>query len=164
MKTTGLRVCVVAVAIGLAGVGAAQGIEAWRGGTFRQVADLKVSANAHVIASYHATIDKVTERFLGKNQIGTTGRGIGPAYGDKVGRTGIRAQDLLDTGILRKKLELVLREKNQILVKVYNRKAIDVDAVIEEYLEYAERLTPYIAETRVMLWDALDRGEDPTAG
>src|SRR6185312_9925066 len=92
-------------------------------------------------------------------RIGTTGRGIGPAYGDKVGRVGIRVQDLLDPGILRQKLELVLREKNQILVKVYNRKALDVDAVTEEYLAYAERLRPYIAETRAMLWGALERGE-----
>ena len=72
---------------------------------------------------------------------------------------GIRVQDLLDPGILRKKLDLVLREKNQILFKVYNRKALDVDAVVEEYLAYAERLRPYIAETRSMLWQALERGE-----
>src|SRR3569833_2049057 len=72
---------------------------------------------------------------------------------------GIRVQDLLDPGILRKKLELVLRERNQVLFKLYNRKAIDAEAVIEEYLTYAERLKPYIAETRAVLWDALDRGE-----
>ena len=83
---------------------------------------------------HHRALDRVVERYLGSARIGTTGRGIGPAYGDKVARMGIRVQDLLDPGILRKKLELVLREKNQILFKVYNRKAIDVDAVVEEYL------------------------------
>ena len=101
---------------------------------------------------HHRALDRVVERYLGSARIGTTGRGIGPAYGDKVARMGIRVQDLLDPGILRKKLDLVLREKNQILFKVYNRKAIDVDAVVEEYLAYAERLRPYIADTRSMLW------------
>src|ERR671921_2691515 len=120
---------------------------------------LVISADAHLIMPYHRALDKVTERYLGSSRIGTTGRGIGPAYGDKVARMGIRVQDLLDPGILRKKLELALREKNQTLFKVYNRKAIDVDGVVEEYLAYAERLRPYIAETRAILWDALDRGE-----
>jgi adenylosuccinate synthase len=99
------------------------------------------------------------ERFLGKAKIGTTGRGIGPAYGDKVARVGIRAQDLLDLGILRDKLEAVLREKNQILVKVYNRKAIDVDEVVEEYAGYAEVLKHRITDTRLLLGNALDRDE-----
>jgi adenylosuccinate synthase len=120
---------------------------------------LRISGDAHLIMPHHRALDRVIERYLGSARIGTTGRGIGPAYGDKVARTGIRVQDLLDPGILRKKLELVLREKNQILFKVYNRKAIDTDAVVEEYLAYAERLTPYIAETRAMLWDALDAGK-----
>jgi adenylosuccinate synthase len=101
----------------------------------------------------------VVERYLGSARIGTTGRGIGPAYGDKVARMGIRVQDLLDPGILRKKLELVLREKNQMMFKVYNRKALDPGAVVEEYLAYAERLRPYIAETRTILWEALERGD-----
>ncbi len=94
---------------------------------------LVISSDAHLIMPHHRALDRVTERFLGKSKIGTTGRGIGPCYGDKVARVGIRAQDLLDLGILRDKLEAVLREKNQILVKVYNRKAIDVDEVVEEY-------------------------------
>src|SRR5215211_5715696 len=123
------------------------------------VSNLLLSADAHLIMPHHRALDKVTERYLGPARIGTTGRGIGPAYGDKVARMGIRAQDLLDPGILRQKLELVLREKNQILFKVYNRKAIDVDSVVEEYLTYAERLRPYITDTRALLWDALDRGE-----
>src|SRR5215831_14203347 len=120
---------------------------------------LLISADAHLIMPHHRALDRVVERYLGSSRIGTTGRGIGPAYGDKVARTGIRVQDLLDPGILTKKLEMVLREKNQVLVKVYNRKAIDVDGVVEEYLAYAERLTPYIVETRALIWDALDRGD-----
>ncbi|PZM90283.1 MAG: adenylosuccinate synthase, partial [Actinobacteria bacterium] len=123
------------------------------------VSRLRISSDAHLIMPHHRALDRVVERYLGSSRIGTTGRGIGPTYGDKVARMGIRVQDLLDPGILRKKLALALREKNQVLVKVYNRKAIDVDAVVEEYLGYAERLRPYIAETRTILWDALDRGE-----
>jgi adenylosuccinate synthase len=121
-------------------------------------ADLLVSGDAHLIMPHHRALDRVVERYLGSARIGTTGRGIGPAYGDKVGRVGIRVQDLLDPGILRQKLELVLREKNQILVKVYNRKAIDTNAVADEYLEYAERLKPYIADTRLELAKALEAG------
>ena len=120
---------------------------------------LLISGDAHLIMPHHRALDRVVERYLGSARIGTTGRGIGPAYGDKVGRVGIRVQDLLDPGILRQKLELVLREKNQILVKVYNRKAIDIDAVHEEYLAYAERLKPYIADTRLELAKALEAGE-----
>jgi adenylosuccinate synthase len=122
------------------------------------VANLLISGDAHLIMPHHRALDRVVERYLGSARIGTTGRGIGPTYGDKVGRVGIRMQDLLDPGIFRKKLELVLREKNQILVKVYNRKAIDVDAVVEEYLAYAERLRPYIVDTRLELAKALERG------
>jgi len=120
---------------------------------------LLLSADAHLIMPHHRALDKVTERFLGKAQIGTTGRGIGPAYGDKVARVGIRTQDLLDPGILRAKLEAVLKEKNQVLVKVYNRKAIEVEAVLEEYLGYADQLRGHIADTRLELGRALDRGE-----
>ena len=121
---------------------------------------LVVSANAHVIASYHSTIDKVTERFLGKNRIGTTGRGIGPAYADKVNRLGIRVADLFDVGILQQKVEASLDLKNQLLAKVYNRRAIDVDSVVEELLSYAERLRPMVADTSLLLNTALD--EDKT--
>ncbi|HEV7965486.1 MAG TPA: adenylosuccinate synthase, partial [Actinoplanes sp.] len=119
---------------------------------------LLISTDAHLIMPHHRALDRVVERYLGSSRIGTTGRGIGPAYGDKVGRMGIRVQDLLDPGIFRKKLELVLREKNQILFKVYNRKAIDVDAVVDEYLGYAERLRPFIADTRLVLGKALEAG------
>src|ERR1700745_3331194 len=99
---------------------------------------LLISAGAHLIMPHHRALDRVTERYLGSARIGTTGRGIGPAYADKVARTGIRVQDLFDPGILRQKLDLVLREKNQVLVKVYNRKAIEVSAVVDEYLAYAD--------------------------
>jgi adenylosuccinate synthase len=119
---------------------------------------LVISADAHLIMPHHRALDVVSERYLGKAKIGTTGRGIGPAYGDKVARIGIRVQDLLDPGIFRAKLELALREKNQLLVKVYNRRAIEVDAVVAEYLGYAERLAPLIADTRLVLDRALAEG------
>src|SRR5258708_29589666 len=98
------------------------------------VSKLVVSANAHVITQYHRTIDKVTERFLGKRQIGTTGRGIGPTYADKINRVGIRMQDLFDENILRQKVEGALDQKNHLLVKVYNRRAIAVDEVVNDLL------------------------------
>jgi adenylosuccinate synthase len=120
---------------------------------------LIISADAHLIMPHHRALDRVTERFLGSRRIGTTGRGIGPAYGDKVARNGIRVADLLDLSILRKKLEGTLQEKNQLLVKVYNRKAIDVDEVVEEYAGYAEQLKDRIADTRLLLGNALDAGE-----
>jgi adenylosuccinate synthase len=120
---------------------------------------LLISADAHLIMPHHRALDRVTERFLGRNRIGTTGRGIGPAYGDKVARLGIRVQDLFDPGILRAKLDVVLKEKNQVLVKLYNRKAIDADAVAEEYLGYAERLRPHVADTRLLLNKALEDGK-----
>ena len=124
-----------------------------------EVADLLVSANAHVIASYHSTIDKVAERFLGKNKLGTTGRGIGPAYADKINRIGIRVADLFDEGILRQKVEASLDLKNHLLAKVYNRRALDTDAVVEELLSYVERLRPMVADTSLLLNNALDQGK-----
>lgn len=117
---------------------------------------LLISANAHLITSYHVTLDKVTERFLGKAKIGTTGRGIGPAYGDKVGRLGIRVQDLFDPSILRQKVEGALEGKNQILVKVFNRRAIEVDAITDELLGFADVLRPYVVDTALVLNKALD--------
>ncbi|PVG84402.1 adenylosuccinate synthase [Nocardioides gansuensis] len=124
-----------------------------------ELGGLVVSANAHVIASYHATIDKVTERFLGKNQIGTTGRGIGPAYGDKVNRVGVRIADLFDEKILHAKVESALDVRNHLLTKVYNRRAVQVDAVVEELLSYVERLRPMVADTSLLLNRALDEGK-----
>ena len=123
------------------------------------VADLVVSANAHVIASYHSTIDKVAERFLGASKLGTTGRGIGPAYADKINRVGIRIADLFDEGILRQKVEASLDLKNHLLAKVYNRRAIEVDAVVEELLSYVDRLRPMVRDTSLLLNTALDEGK-----
>jgi adenylosuccinate synthase len=123
------------------------------------VSKLLVSANAHVITQYHRTMDKVTERFLGKRQIGTTGRGIGPAYADKINRVGIRIQDLFDENILRQKVAGALELKNQLLVKVYNRKAVTVDSVVEELLSYVDRLRPMVADTSLLLNQALDNGQ-----
>jgi adenylosuccinate synthase len=120
---------------------------------------LVVSANAHVITPYHVLMDKVGERFLGKSKIGTTGRGIGPAYADKMSRLGVRVQDLFDEKILRQKVEGALESKNQILVKVYNRKAIDIDEVVEELLTHTERLRPMVADTSLLLERALDAGK-----
>ena len=120
---------------------------------------LTISLNAHLITPYHRTIDKVTERFLGKAKIGTTGRGIGPAYADKINRIGIRVQDLFDPSILRQKLEAALRDKNQVLVKVFNRNNINVDDVLAEYLNYAEILRPYVADTALLLNKALEAGK-----
>jgi adenylosuccinate synthase len=119
---------------------------------------LLISADAHLIMPHHVALDKVTERYLGNARIGTTGRGIGPAYADKASRVGIRMQDLFDPSILRQKLELVLREKNQVLAKVYNRRGIDAGSVTEQYLGYAERLGRYVADTGLVLNNALDEG------
>ena len=118
-----------------------------------------ISSNAHLITQYHRTIDKVSERFLGKAKIGTTGRGIGPAYADKISRIGIRVQDLFDESILEKKIESALRDKNQVLTKVFNRKEMQTQEVLEEYRSYAEILRPYIADTALLLNKALDAGK-----
>ncbi|MFB9376891.1 adenylosuccinate synthase [Kineococcus gynurae] len=120
---------------------------------------LLVSASAHVIAPYHQVLDKVTERFLGKRKIGTTGRGIGPAYADKINRVGVRIQDLFDESILRQKVEGALDQKNHLLVKVYNRRAVAVEEVVETLLGYAERLRPMVADVSLELSRALDRDE-----
>jgi adenylosuccinate synthase len=120
------------------------------------VSRLMVSSNAHVITQYHRTLDKVTERFLGKRQIGTTGRGIGPAYADKINRVGIRIQDIFDENILRQKVEGALHQKNHLLVKIYNRRAIEVDEIVNNLLSYADRLRPMVADTALVLNQALD--------
>ncbi|OUE29244.1 Adenylosuccinate synthetase [Clavibacter michiganensis] len=123
------------------------------------VSRLRVSANAHVITHYHRTIDKVTERFLGKRQIGTTGRGIGPTYADKINRVGIRIQDLFDENILRQKVEAALDAKNHMLVKIYNRRAISADEIVESLLSYVERLRPMVGDASLELNAALDEGK-----
>jgi adenylosuccinate synthase len=118
-----------------------------------------ISANAHIIASYHQVIDKVTERFLGKAKIGTTGRGVGPAYSDKVNRIGLRIQDLFDESILRLKVEASLEQKNHVLVKVYNRRALDPVQITEHLLSYADQIRPHVADVSRVLNEALDAGK-----
>ena len=120
---------------------------------------LVISADAHVIPSYNRVLDKVTERFLGSRKIGTTGRGIGPTYADKMNRVGIRVQDLFDEKILRAKVEGALDLKNHMLVKVYNRKAITVDSVVEDLLSYVDRLRPMVSDTGLLLNQGLDAGK-----
>jgi adenylosuccinate synthase len=123
------------------------------------VSKLKISANAHIITPYHVTIDKVSERFLGKRAIGTTGRGIGPTYGDKVGRLGIRVQDLFDESILRQKVEAALSQKNQLLSKVYNRAGIKAEEVVRELLSFTDRIRPMVSDTALELHKALEEGK-----
>lgn len=119
---------------------------------------VRLSANAHLIMPYHREIDVLQERFLGKGQIGTTKRGIGPAYTDKFARHGIRVQDLFDPKIFRDKLAVVLQEKNKLLTKIYNQLAMDATAIADEYLGYAEQLAPHVADTSLLIAEAL--GQD----
>ena len=122
---------------------------------------LRVSGNAHLIMPYHQEMDRVTERYLGKNKLGTTKRGIGPAYADKAARVGLRVQDLLDAKIFRQKLDVVLKEKNSILAKVYNRLKISADEIARDYLdEYAPRIEPMITDCVSFVHEALERGEN----
>ena len=120
---------------------------------------LLLSGNAHLITPYHTEIDKVTERFLGKRKIGTTGRGIGPTYADKINRVGIRVQDLFDESILTQKVEAALDFKNQVLAKLYNRRAVRTEQVVEELLGYADALRGYVADTTLILNNAVDEGK-----
>ena len=120
---------------------------------------LLVSEAAHIITPYHRVIDKVTERFLGKHKIGTTGRGIGPTYADKINRVGIRVHDLFNAEHLRDKVEASLHQKNQMLVKLYNQHPIDIDAVTAQLVELGKRLKPYVADTSLVLNKAMDEGK-----
>ncbi|HEX4083172.1 MAG TPA: adenylosuccinate synthase, partial [Acidimicrobiales bacterium] len=122
---------------------------------------LVVSGNAHLIMPYHQELDRVTERYLGKNSLGTTRRGIGPAYADKAARVGLRVQDLLDPKIFRQKLDVVLKEKNAVLAKVYNRLPLDAEEIAGRYLdEYAPRIAPMVGDTVGLIHDALDAGRN----
>jgi adenylosuccinate synthase len=121
---------------------------------------LVVSGNCHMIMPYHLELERVTERFLGKNALGTTKRGIGPAYADKAARIGLRIQDLFDEKIFREKLEIVLKEKNQVLTRVYGRLPLVADRIVEDYLRYAERLRPIVVETSKLIHDALREGKE----
>ena len=120
---------------------------------------LVISANTHLITPYNRVLDKVTERFLGSRRLGTTGRGIGPTYADKMARVGIRVQDLFDESILRQKVEAALDVKNQMLVKIYNRRAVEVDEVLEEFRLYTDRLRPMVVDVGLLLTKALDEGK-----
>lgn len=122
--------------------------------------NLLVSGNAHLILPYHQEIDMMAERYLGNNKLGTTKRGIGPTYADKAARVGIRVQDLLDPKIFRQKLDVVLKEKNAILAKVYNRLPLSADEIAGKYLdEIAPRLAPRIADTVNAVHTALEAGK-----
>src|SRR6266540_2016883 len=124
------------------------------------VSRLVVSGNAHLIMPYHLELEKVTERHLGKHALGTTKRGIGPAYADKAARIGLRLQDLFDPKILREKLEVVLKEKNLLLTKIYNRLPLSANTIVEEYRAYGERLRPHVADTSRLLYEGLRAGEN----
>jgi adenylosuccinate synthase len=120
---------------------------------------LVVSGNAHLIMPYHLELDKVTERYLGKHRLGTTKRGIGPAYADKAARIGLRVQDLTDPKIFREKLDVVLKEKNLVLAKVYNRLPLEADRIAQDYLAMGERIAPHIDDTSALLWRAVRDGK-----
>jgi adenylosuccinate synthase len=120
---------------------------------------LRVSYNAHLVMPYHLALDKVTERYLGNNRLGTTKRGIGPAFADKASRVGLRVQDLFDAKIFRQKLEVALREKNAILAKLYNTLPLDAEEIIKQYMAYAERMKPYVADTLAEIHDAIRGGK-----
>ncbi len=120
---------------------------------------LLLSADAHLLMPYHVAIDKVSERFLGNKKIGTTGRGIGPCYQDKIARVGVRVADVLDESILTQKVEAALEFKNQVLSKIYNRRALDPRQVVDETMALAEQFKHRIADTRLELNLALERGE-----
>jgi adenylosuccinate synthase len=123
------------------------------------VSKLRVSGNCHLIMPYHLELEKVTQRFLGRNALGTTKKGIGPAYADKAARVGIRIQDLFDPRIFKEKLDVVLREKNAILAKIYGRLPLDRDAIVEEYMDLAERIQPFVTDTSALLYEGLRRGQ-----
>ena len=116
---------------------------------------VRVSGNAHLIMPYHRKLDAVRERYLGRQQIGTTKRGIGPAYMDKVSRDGIRMQDLFDPKIFRQKLNAALKEKNKQLVKVYNQLEMTAEPIAEEYLGYADALHDHITDTSLLVWETI---------
>ena len=123
------------------------------------VSNLFISDRAHVIMPYHILLDGLEEKSRGKGAIGTTLKGIGPAFVDKIARMGIRICDLLDKDTFRKRLSIVLEHKNNILVKLYGAPPLSLDEVYEKYCKYAEQLAPFVRETDVLLRDALKRGK-----
>ena len=125
----------------------------------RDASSLRISANAHLIPSYNRVLDRTTERFLGERRLGTTGRGIGPTYADKMNRVGLRVQDLFDESILRQKVRSALDQKNGLFLKIFNRPAIDPDEVADELLSYTDRVRPVVIDCSLVLNDALDNGK-----
>src|SRR5439155_21614273 len=120
---------------------------------------VRLSGNAHLIMPWHVALDGASERRLGKLQIGTTRRGIGPAYADKSARLGIRVQDLFDPKILRQKIEVALAEKNVWLERVYGVEPLELEDVVERHEGYAQRLRPYISDTSLLVDRALREGK-----
>src|SRR5690606_532469 len=120
---------------------------------------VRLSGNAHLIMPWHRKLDAVKERYLGRNQIGTTKKGIGPAYTDKYSRTGIRVQDLFDPKIFADKVETALEDVNRILPRIYNTLPMKGEEIVDEYLEYARRLEPHVADTSLLLWRGLQEGK-----
>ena len=120
--------------------------------------NLRISGNAHLVMPYHILFDKAGEQWLGKSKIGTTCKGIGPAYADKAYRTGIRVQDLLDFKIFRTKLEEALKLKNSIILKIYGQEALETEEILEKYREYAKRIGKYIVDTSLLINRYLDDG------
>ena len=120
---------------------------------------VRISGNAHLIMPWHKIIDADSELMLGRLQIGTTRRGIGPTYADKASRVGIRVQDLLDEKILRQKIQTALSVKNVLLRKIYHQRPLDKDVLTEATLRYAERIRPFIADTSLIVNRALDDGQ-----
>lgn len=125
----------------------------------RDTSKLRISANAHLIPSYNRAMDRITEKFLGKRQLGTTGRGIGPTYADKMNRIGLRVQDLFDESILRQKVEGALVNKNHLFTKVFNKAAVEVEDVVQELLAFAERIRPMVVDCSLEVNNALDAGK-----
>jgi adenylosuccinate synthase len=122
-------------------------------------AGLRISGNAHLIMPWHVAMDSASERHLGRLQIGTTKRGIGPAYADKAARLGIRVQDVLDPKILRQKFETALAEKNVLLERIHGVEPLNAQTLADEMETYAARLRPYVADTSLLVDQALRRGE-----
>jgi len=122
-------------------------------------AKLRISCNAHLVMPYHLAFDRLGEVSLGKAKLGTTHRGIGPAYADKADRMGMRVQDLLDERIFRAKLDASLERKNAILTRAFEQAPFDVDEILTEYMGYAERLAPHVEDTSLLVYNALTDGK-----
>ena len=116
---------------------------------------LALSANAHVIMPYHKILDELIEESLGDKKIGTTKKGIGPCYADKIQRYGIRVQDLLDDSVFAEKLNSNLNEKNNLLTKIYNHDPLSADEIIEEFSEYKEMVQQHISDTSLLVSNAI---------